>query len=91
MRKHDAQGYTLLYDTGTRVLVWRHGRLAAGEIIALDETYREALYGIRFSERRKLMFQASEIIAYQPERSATLETVLRVVFAGFHAEDDTAD
>ncbi len=87
MSTDDARNPAPLYDMRTRVLVWERGRLAVGEIIAVDETYREPLYGIRFSERRKLMFRASEVVAYQPERYATLDTVLRIAFAAFHAED----
>jgi hypothetical protein len=60
-------------------------------VIALDETPREMLYVIRFSEERRLMFQAREIAAYRATRYEALIGALRAAFAGFRAEDDGAD
>jgi len=77
-----------LYDTGTRAIIWERGRLAVGEVIAVDETPREPMYGIRFSAERKLMFRAGELIAHTPARYDALSAAMRIIFAGFRAEDE---
>jgi hypothetical protein len=77
-----------LYDPGTRAIVWERGRLAVGEVIAIDETPREPLYGIRFSAERRLMFRAGEVVAHTPARYDALSAVMAIVFAGFRAEDE---
>jgi hypothetical protein len=84
----DAQLRVSLYETGTRVIIWERGRLAIGEVMAVDETPREPMYGIRFSTERKMMFRACEVVAFTPARYEALVAAMGNIFAGFSVEDE---
>jgi hypothetical protein len=88
MSAGDAGRRVPLYDTGTRAIVWARGRLAIGEVIAVDETPREPMYGIRFNAERRLMFRAGEVVAHTPGRYEALDATMRIIFAGFRTEDE---
>lgn len=81
---------TPLYDPGMRAIVWDRGRLAVGEVIAIDETPWEPMYGIRFGAERRLMFRAGEVVAHTPARYDAISAAMAIIFAGFRAEDEEA-
>jgi hypothetical protein len=90
MAKHrtdDARSIPWRYSMGTRAFICEQGRISIGRMIAPDETPREPIYGIRFTESRRPMFRADEIAVYSASRYETLDGALCAIFAAFQMED----